>query len=73
MRGKDDQLHATETDAAILFEAAYAAIREWGKLWWYSSDGVIEVRAGPQRWRVRASRVAAWYSERFSRTSAKRQ
>jgi hypothetical protein len=62
---QDGQVHSIETDAASLFEAAHDAVHQWAPLWWFSGDCVIEVRAGDQRWRVRARRVSEWYAARF--------
>jgi hypothetical protein len=65
MWGKGDQVHLFETDVTSVFAAANAAIRDWATFWWYSSDAVIDVRAGNECWRVRAARVSAWYAEQF--------
>lgn len=71
IKGEDDQLHSVETDAESLFEAAYAGVQQWAKLWWYAADSVIEVRSGDQLWRVRAGRVSAWGAERFRERAKK--
>jgi hypothetical protein len=65
MVGKDGEQHALQTDARSLMQAAYAGVEAWAKFWWFSSDGVVEVRCGADVWRVKASRASAWYSERF--------
>ena len=65
MTGQDGQVHTVETDAASLFEAAYAGLHQWAGVWWFSGDSVIEVRTGQQRWRVQAQRVSQWYAARF--------
>jgi hypothetical protein len=59
------QLHSIEIEAASLFAAAYHGIKDWARLWWFSPDDLIEVRAGEQCWHVRAKRVCAWYAAQF--------
>ena len=51
------QLHTLECDAESLFAAADRAVSEWNRLWWYSSDAVLEVRSGDEQWRVNQARV----------------
>jgi hypothetical protein len=64
MTGRDSQEHQLETDATSLFDAAYAGIDKWCRLWWYDPDCVITVRAaGEEEWRVVASRVSVWHAE----------
>jgi hypothetical protein len=46
-------------------EAAYAGVQACAKFWWFSSRRVLEVRAGADVWRVKASRASAWYATRF--------
>jgi hypothetical protein len=65
MTSPDGQLHSVETEASSLFEAAYEGVLQWTRLWWFSGDCVIEVRAGQQRWRVKAQCGSQWYAERF--------
>jgi len=36
---------------------AYAGVEAWAKFWWFSSDGVMDVRCGADVWRVNASRA----------------
>jgi hypothetical protein len=63
MKGQDDQLHSLEIDADGLFAAAFAGIQEWQRLWWFSTEAIIEVRTGQQCWMVKARRVNDWYSK----------
>ena len=58
VKGTDGWIHSFETDTGSLPEAAYAGVREWGRLWWYNPDAVIEVRAGDERWQVSARDAA---------------
>ena len=67
IRGKDNQEHSIETEAESLFGAAYAGVQVWSKLWWFSSDLVIQVRAGEKEWCVTARRATAWYAQRFGK------
>ena len=69
MTGKDNQVHSIHVEAEGLFDAAYQGIREWSMLWWFSGDALIDVKADADHWRVRARRVAAWYSEQFHKRS----
>lgn len=63
MTGRDSHEHQLEMDADSLFDAAYAGIDQWCRLWWYDPDCLITVRSGGEEWRVVASRVSAWHSE----------
>lgn len=65
IRGTDGQEHSIDTEAESLFGAAYAGVHEWAKMWWFSSDLIIEVRADDTTWRVKAARASAWYAEQF--------
>jgi len=67
IRGKDNQEHSIETEAESLFGAAYAGVQVWSKLWWFSSDSVIQVRDGTKEWCVEALRATAWYAQRFGK------
>jgi hypothetical protein len=67
IRGKDNQEPSIETEADSLFGAAYAGVQVWSKLWWFSSDAVIQVRAGEKEWSVTARRATAWYAQRFGK------
>jgi hypothetical protein len=57
MKGKDGQLHSLECEAESLFSAADQAITEWNRRWWFTSDAVLEIRAGDEKWRVNQERV----------------
>jgi hypothetical protein len=39
--GKDGQAHTKEVDATSLFDAADEVIRDWNRLWWWSSSSPI--------------------------------
>jgi hypothetical protein len=57
MKGKDGQLHTLECEADSLFNAADHAIDQWNRLWWFTSDAVLEIKAGGEQWRVSQARV----------------
>jgi hypothetical protein len=61
MTGTDGQLHSIEVEAESLFSAAHRGMREWWRFWWFSSDELIDVKAGQDNWRVRQERLQAWY------------
>jgi hypothetical protein len=68
--GKDGQTHAVTLSAESLFHAAASAMNDWSRLWWWSKESIITVRAGEQVWRVRAQRVVDW---EFTRRNAERR
>lgn len=49
IRGKDGELHTKTVDATSLFDAADEVIRDWNRLWWWSSSSLIEIESGPDR------------------------
>jgi hypothetical protein len=57
MKGTDGQLHTLECEADSLFAAADRAMTEWNRLWWFSSDAIVEVKSGADHWRVSQERV----------------
>jgi hypothetical protein len=57
MKGKDGQLLTLECEADSLFRAAEKAIYDWHRLWWFSSDAVLEIKSGGDQWRVSQQRV----------------
>jgi hypothetical protein len=67
IRGKDNQKHSFETEAESPFAAAHAGVQVWARFWWFSSDSVIQIRAGEKEWCVRAVRASAWYAQRFGK------
>jgi hypothetical protein len=58
--GKDGQTHKKEVDATSLFDAADEVIRDWNRLWWWSSSSLIQVESGPDRWHVHQDSVRKW-------------
>jgi len=65
--GQDGQTYSLDVQASSLFDAVDQAAQNWAKLWWWKSDAVIEVRAGDQRWKIRAGRVREWKAARGPR------
>jgi hypothetical protein len=65
MTGKDNHIHSIEVEAESLFAAAHEGIHEWSRLWWYSGDVLIDVKAGADYWHVTARRVSTWYAKQF--------
>ena len=59
------QVHTLEVKASSAFDAVDQASQSWAKLWWYEPNAVIEVRAGDQRWKIRAGRVREWKAARL--------
>jgi hypothetical protein len=55
--GKDGETHTTELDATSLFEAADTLIRDFSRLWWWSSTATIEIQSGLDRWQVDQAKV----------------
>jgi hypothetical protein len=60
IRGKDGELHSKTVDATSLFDAADEIIRDWNRLWWWSSSSLIEIESGDDHWRVSQDRVRKW-------------
>ena len=58
--GDDGQIYTLDVKASSLFDAVHQAAQKWAVLWWYRGAGVVEVRAGARRWRVRLERVRRW-------------
>jgi hypothetical protein len=46
-----------ETEATNLFAAAEFAIQEWHRFSWHNPDAPLEIRSGPDRWKVSQARV----------------
>jgi hypothetical protein len=46
IRGKDGELHCKTVDATSLFDAADEVIRDWNRLWWWSSSSPIQIESG---------------------------
>ncbi|HXT77021.1 MAG TPA: hypothetical protein VN780_12080 [Candidatus Eisenbacteria bacterium] len=65
--GQDGQTYSLDVTASSLFEAVDQALQSWAKFWWYEPDAVIEVRAGDQRWKIRAGRVREWKAAKEQR------
>ena len=57
MVGKDGQTHTVECEATSLFSAAEKAMAEWTRLWWFTSDALLEIKSGGDQWRVSQARV----------------
>jgi hypothetical protein len=49
--------HSFETDAESLFQAADKAIQEWCRFWWWNEAALLEIRSGPDRWKVSQNKV----------------
>jgi hypothetical protein len=62
--GKDGEIHTKHVDATSLFDAADEVIRDWNRLWWWSSSAVIEVASENDRWKVNQATVRKWRAER---------
>jgi hypothetical protein len=58
--GKDGQTHTSEVDATSLFDAAETVMRDWNRLWWWSSSSMIQIESGPDRWQVNQAKVREW-------------
>jgi hypothetical protein len=58
--GKDGEIHSKDLDATSLFDAADTVIRDWNRLWWWSSSAIIQIQSGPDRWEVSQDRVRQW-------------
>lgn len=58
--GKDGDTHTKQVDATSLFDAADTVIRDWNRLWWWSSSSPIQIESGPDRWQVNQASVRKW-------------
>jgi hypothetical protein len=58
--GKDGETHSTEVDATSLFDAADTVIRDWNRLWWWSTSSAIQIESGDDRWRVSQASMRKW-------------
>jgi hypothetical protein len=64
IRGKDGELHSKTVDATSLFDTADEVIRDWNRLWWWSSSSLIQIESGQDRWRVNQATVRKWRTAR---------
>jgi hypothetical protein len=58
-----DGPHATEGEAASVFEAARVLISQGWRYWWWTDADII-VRAGGRELRVKQERVKEWVKSR---------
>jgi hypothetical protein len=52
--------HKKEVDATSLFDAADEVVRDWHRLWWWSSSSLIQIESGSDRWQVSQASVRKW-------------
>jgi hypothetical protein len=69
--GKDGETHTKEVDATSPFDAADTVIREWNRLWWWSSSATIQIQSGPDRWQVNQAKVREWRKKKRVRDPAR--
>ena len=65
MVGKDG-IHITCVNATSVFDAAYQAIQEWSKLWWWMNEATLTVEADGNTWTVTSDRVMQWNIEKMA-------
>jgi hypothetical protein len=72
MVGQDHEIHIHHVDAASVFDAAYHAIQEWSRYWWWITDATLTVETGGNTWKVKSWRVMEWHAKKKGYGSPRR-